>query len=242
MKSDNIHSKRISIFIAYSLITLTIYELIAEAIEPYFTHIFYYHTSRFTAALLIIFTIPMFIMTRKIKLPYSEMGFNFKDWKAIVIESVIVSIVFCILMTLLLYLFINYVGIFKGIPFYRQYDHTSSVALILMPIIYVIFTALQAFLIHSTIQAALLNLLVIKYKSVISIIITVLVFANFHLDLGLSFALFVIPPTLTWCILFARHQSLLGVYISHSIIGFWGLFILSFVDVIKTLEIYLQVQ
>jgi membrane protease YdiL (CAAX protease family) len=105
----------------------------------------------------------------------------------------------------------------------------------------VIFVFLQVLLVHGILQSTFLTLLDIRYKGILTVIIIVLLFSNFHLDLGIAYGLVVIPPGIFWSILFLKQRSLLSVYISHCIIGIWALFILSYVDLIKVFQDFLEI-
>lgn len=59
-----------------------------------------------------------------------------------------------------------------------------------------------------------------------AILIANLIFASAHAYLGLRFVLASFVPGLFWGWLFARQRSLLGVAVSHSLIGLWALFVL----------------
>ena len=51
-------------------------------------------------------------------------------------------------------------------------------------------------------------------------------FCATHLHMSSTFALLVVVPSVFWGILFARQGSLIGVSISHVLIGLWTLFVL----------------
>lgn len=59
-----------------------------------------------------------------------------------------------------------------------------------------------------------------------AILIANLIFASAHAYLGLRFVLASFIPGLFWGWLFARQRSLIGVAVSHSLIGLWALFVL----------------
>jgi hypothetical protein len=58
------------------------------------------------------------------------------------------------------------------------------------------------------------------------------VFSVSHQHLGLGYALAVFIPGLFWGWLYHRHGSLLGVSISHIVIGLWGTGVLDLASVV----------
>ncbi|MFQ6275716.1 CPBP family intramembrane glutamic endopeptidase [Coxiella burnetii] len=61
-----------------------------------------------------------------------------------------------------------------------------------------------------------------------AIIVSNFLFSFTHLHLAYAFAYAVLLPGLFWGWLYSRHKTILGVAVSHILIGIWALFILGF--------------
>ena len=72
-----------------------------------------------------------------------------------------------------------------------------------------------------------------KQRHLISILTSNLLFAASHSHLNAAFMLVTFLPGLFWGWLFARHKSLIGVSISHIVIGGYALFALGLEEFLK---------
>jgi membrane protease YdiL (CAAX protease family) len=71
-------------------------------------------------------------------------------------------------------------------------------------------------------QGALTRMLTGRMVPLKAILVANAVFSVSHQHLGLGYALVVFVPGLFWGWLYHRQGSLLGVSVSHAIIGLWG--------------------
>lgn len=93
---------------------------------------------------------------------------------------------------------------------------------------YSVLSALQEFFVRSGLQGSM-RLFDARTDITINwrvIVITNLMFASGHAYLGLRFMLAAFIPGLFWGWLFERQRSLLGVAVSHAMVGIWALFVL----------------
>jgi membrane protease YdiL (CAAX protease family) len=87
--------------------------------------------------------------------------------------------------------------------------------------IYVVLAAVQEFLVRGVLQGSLQEFLTGRHVIWKSILISNLLFSTLHLHLSVSFALMAFLPGLFWGWLYSRHRTLIGVTISHILIGAW---------------------
>jgi membrane protease YdiL (CAAX protease family) len=107
-------------------------------------------------------------------------------------------------------------------PFEQQYMAFNFV-------VYGLHSPIQEFITRGVLQGSLQHFLVGKHIVTRSILISNALFAATHVHLfGGVMALVVFIPGLFWGWLYSRHPTILGVSISHILIGWWGLFVLSF--------------
>lgn len=224
---------KISIFIVYSLILLAIYNLAVEFIT-YFKHSVTYSTF-VSGGVLLLFAACFFVMILHMRIPLAEFGFNLRNWKKNLIESLLWTFYFCVGSLLLKLWLTKNVFIFSHIPFLfhkEKYGMNS----IWFALAYAFFAPIQEFFIRGAIQSSLLKLLKIRQAIFFSVIISTLIFAAVHIDLHFFFAIAVIPPSIMWSIMYARQRSLLGVSISHALIGIWAFWFLGIAQFISILN------
>jgi len=95
-------------------------------------------------------------------------------------------------------------------------------------IVYAIHAPLQEFVVRAGLQGTLQHFSPRPLGSVNwqAIVISNLVFASGHCFLGLWFAVAAFVPGLFWGWMFAKQRSLIGVVISHAVVGLWAIFAL----------------
>jgi CRP-like cAMP-binding protein/membrane protease YdiL (CAAX protease family) len=101
-------------------------------------------------------------------------------------------------------------------------------AFLLFAVLYGIHTPLQEFVARGGLQGTLQQLLPAapgrtNWKA---IVISNLLFASAHVYIGFWFCVAAFIPGLFWGWLFSRQRSLVGVIVSHLLVGFWGMFAL----------------
>ena len=217
---------------------LPIYAITASIISTYLLNNMR-ETSFYTALVMVAFSIPIFVMLKKMNITREEMGLTLNNWKKHTFSSVVISAIFCLAAFLFQLFLINHISIFQNIEIFRSYEQISFISIAPLIIIYIIFDSLQTFIINGAIQSPLLNNLHFKNKKIISITVATVLFSYFHISLGFSYVSFVILPTLLWSWMFVHYRSILPVYISHVMIGVWCLFILSYLDIIIVFQSYI---
>jgi hypothetical protein len=107
--------------------------------------------------------------------------------------------------------------------------NTSNIRVsVLLVFVYCIFIVVQEFIARGVIISTILNFLEgVKHSRLGAIIMSSMLFSAQHLHLpSIAFAVLVFIPGIFWGWLFVRHRSILGVSISHIIIGIWTIQIL----------------
>lgn len=92
---------------------------------------------------------------------------------------------------------------------------------------YLLFVPLQEFIVRGSLQGPLQEILSSPHKRLYAILISNILFGvlHTHLSILLSFPIFVLGVFWGW--LYSRNHTLLGVIVSHWIIGIWGIFIVN---------------
>jgi membrane protease YdiL (CAAX protease family) len=113
-----------------------------------------------------------------------------------------------------------------GIGVKKTWFHSPSVVLpTISAALYLVSAFFQEFIIRGVFQSSLERFLVGKYRVYLAIIISNVMFMGYHQPLSWVFPLLVVIPGLFWGWLYFRHRTLIGVCISHLILGVWAFFI-----------------
>ncbi|MCF6765497.1 hypothetical protein L3V82_06900 [Thiotrichales bacterium 19S3-7] len=235
-QNNNNMDKRIALGIAciYFILTLSCYSIVAEFLKIY--HKINSHTIFTTIIGLIILAIIYLIMIKQMKIPLYNCGFNLKNWKSYTVYSIIVSIIFCLFMTLIKYLFIlnyqlpDHPSVFEfGVLVKEGLDYHKDPYIILLYILgYSVFVPIQSFIANGALQSVMIDFIKSKYASIISIFSSAIFFAAIHTQLDIIYAIAMFLPGFLWAYIYAKQRSLLGVSISHIIVGNYAFFVLGF--------------
>ncbi|HHF7347913.1 TPA: cyclic nucleotide-binding domain-containing protein [Legionella feeleii] len=227
-----------SIFFIRVLILLSLYALslnLIEKSEGYFSS-----TTIPSLAIIVIFTLVAFSVVKKSGSPYSFYGITRKDAAKNFFEGILFTIPILMMIVFIKWLLITHIPSLNNFPLF---DHTAPFknrtefswhSYFFFMFLYIIFCPVQEFITRGCIQSSLQNLLdgtqtSIKWKA---IIISNLLFASVHSHTSLGFALSTFIPGIFWGWLYARQNSLVGVSVSHTLVGVWAAFIVGFQNLI----------
>jgi membrane protease YdiL (CAAX protease family) len=169
----------------------------------------------------------------KFKLPVENFGLNVRNWKKNLLESVIYSTFIIVAYTLFKWILISTVlkgtssllfdpkSTFVPVSTYNTNTYFSYL------IIYILFVPIQEFLVRGVLQSSLYYFLggPQEKRMWMSIIVANFLFGILHLHSSFHYVLLAFLPGIFWGWLFARQKSLLGVVVSHLLIGVWVVFI-----------------
>jgi hypothetical protein len=92
--------------------------------------------------------------------------------------------------------------------------------------LYAIFSPIQELIARGAMQSSLHEFLTGPRANLWAIVLSTLMFTQIHLHLTPAYALAVFFPSLFWGAMYARQRSLVGVSISHILIGVYVAFFL----------------
>lgn len=169
-------------------------------------------------------------------LPIELLGLSWRNWKQNAQEAVMLSVAFCAVLTLVLIILRVLVPSLAHMPVViLSLDDFSSLPFILGVVLYVALTPLQEFLARGALQAPLEQVFTGRYRHIQANIMANLMFSVFHQHLGITFAVMVLLPGFFWGWLFSRQKTLVGVSISHAIIGIYALNVINMKAFLDTL-------
>ena len=220
------------VFSVRMLALMSVYALslnVIELSERYFSN-----TTWISTGLIIIFLAILFSIVRKSGYPFSFYGLNTNNLFKNCTEGILFSIPLMALVVLIKWSFIHFIPSLNHLALFdpaAATNHSAEFNLkiyLIAMLIYALFCPAQEFIGRGCIQTSLQNLMdgkpiQVKWQA---IIISNLIFASAHSHLSVGFALTVFIPGIFWGWLFYRHKSLVGVSISHVLIGVWAVFFL----------------
>ncbi|MBM3207870.1 MAG: cyclic nucleotide-binding domain-containing protein [Chlamydiae bacterium] len=184
------------------------------------------------------FVLFVLLITDFSEVPLSELGITTKKWKKALFDGLVITIpVAGSVILLTKWLLMKYVASFATMPFFQPFD------LILNPndknwlywiksnLIYVLVgVPLQEFIVRGSIQGNLEKFFSGKYKVLISIFVSNLVFATLHIFISTTVALlvFVAGVYIGW--IYSRTHNLLSACLAHAFIGVFSLSIVGFTN------------
>jgi membrane protease YdiL (CAAX protease family) len=147
-------------------------------------------------------------------LSWKDFGLNTSGAKKAIVEALVVSFLIIGALCLVKYaLIIAYPDSFseKQIISWKYFDYTYITYLVVAP--------LQEFITRGVVQSSLQRLLVGRSKIVLSIMITSFLFGSLHVFSSLYLGLVATISGWLWGWMYYRHNNLIGVSISHFLIG-----------------------
>ena len=178
-------------------------------------------TTVVTVNIIFLFAAMSFFVIKKGGYPFSMYGLTLKNWRQSLIESILWLIPILALLFVLKWLYLTR---YPGAQDYTllslgQHLKMSKGGLILTCLAYSVFAPVQEFIARGCFQTSFQNFLMGKHRILIAIVISNLMFSMTHLHISIRFALIAFIPGLFWGWQYARHKNLIGISISHIIIG-----------------------
>lgn len=190
-------------------------------------------TTFVSGPILIAFAIALFINIKTSIYPPSQYGFNLNDWQGALREAILFSIPVMVLAVLMKWVLVHTHPSFQGLPVFDFYQsRNASLGMTVAAVsIYATFSPIQEMIARSGMQSSFQLFLTGKHKTWLSIFLSTLLFSSTHLHVSFTLAVLVFPLGLFWGWLYSRHPTLIGVSVSHVLIGCFGLFIVGFFPV-----------
>ena len=178
-------------------------------------------TTVVSVSIIFLFAAMSFFVIKKGGYPFSMYGLTTDNWRQSVIESIVLLIPILLLLCVLKWLYLTRLPGIQEYPLLSLGQHLKlgKSGLILTCFAYSVFAPVQEFIARGCFQSSFQNFLVGKYRTLTAIVISNLMFSMTHLHISIGFALVAFIPGLFWGWQYARHKTLIGISISHIIIG-----------------------
>jgi CRP-like cAMP-binding protein len=190
--------------------------------------------SQMTQSLLVILgcTAPVLYLLLRSPYPRATYGLTTAGWPRAVRDGIVLSLPLLLLLTLLKLAWLHLAPAPPGASLF-DLDATLDGPFSLGPwllgaAVYAVVCPVQELFARAGLQASLHHFLGRddRRTRVTVIVISNLIFASAHTYLGVRFMLAAFVPGLFWGWLFHRQRSLVGVSVSHILVGLWALFVL----------------
>lgn len=175
--------------------------------------------------MMVLFGIAAYIRASKSEFPFSVYGLNLNNWKKNIREALVWTGIFIIVLVFFKWILTLYVPFYQGKPIIdtTRVQSYSWTTLFVIYIAYSLLVPVQEFIARGVIQTSLEKLLQSDKGKFMPIFLSNLIFSGLHIHMNFKFAIMTLIPGIMWGVLFARQKSLLGVSISHVIIGLFAL-------------------
>lgn len=218
-------NSRANLFFSYVIGLLCLYNLTIQVITELSVNP--NQASLISATIIAVFAGGLFLMVRQTKLPLERYGLTLNNWRPALRSSLVWTLLIITVLVLVKWLLVTTVP---------QYQHLSVIDFQPMGqnyltfnfVLYGLHSPVQEFVARGVLQGSLQNIYVGKHSTMRAIIVSNALFAATHVHLlhGIL-GLVVFFPGLFWGWLYSKHETLLGVSISHLLIGWTALFLLN---------------
>ncbi|KIG11791.1 CAAX amino terminal protease family protein [Enhygromyxa salina] len=155
-----------------------------------------------------------------------------EDWRAELRETLVATGLLIALVTGLKLALIQTVPALRGFELITPLD--LGFAGIVIVLGYVVFMVLQELCVRGALQSSLEQVFGADPRgAMLAIVVSNALFAALHAHVSPYLAIMTFAAGLVWGKLFARHRSLLGVSISHVVVGLWALRVLGFSEILR---------
>jgi hypothetical protein len=189
------------------------------------------NSSYVTLPLTFALVLSLIIFIKTSGFPLSTFGLTLNNWKKAIFEGILFTIPTAIFILALKWALISYVPGYMGRQLIEGITDLSADpgqwwAFFFIYILIVV--PLQEFVSRGGLQGPLEEFISSKYKVILAILVSNLLFSTMHLFMSLEFALLTFIPGVYFGWLYSRTHNLLGVWIAHAIVGAIGVCIIRF--------------
>ncbi|GAA0580455.1 cyclic nucleotide-binding domain-containing protein [Caenispirillum bisanense] len=180
-------------------------------------------TTLVSSGLLLGMAAASWLIVRYSGFPREAFGLTLRNWRHSLIDGLGWSVVFCAALTALKAVLVTVVPAYQGMAVIAPWVSPAGVgATVSAYLLYAVLSPVQEFVARGAIQGSLQQMLTGPegggWKAVV---LASAIFSISHQHLGLGYALAVFLPGLFWGWMYLRHGSLIGVSVSHVVIGLW---------------------
>jgi CRP-like cAMP-binding protein len=179
-----------------------------------------------STSIVVVFCAVLYLMTRHSQLPLRNYGVTTRHWQFALKESMLWTILIIAVVIFIKWSLIQNVGRYRHLPLF-DFD-LSRKNLLFNFILYGLHCPVQEFIARGVLQGSLQRFFSGKNATIRAVVVSNALFSATHIHvMGGFLGLIVFVPGLFWGWLYSRHDTLVGVSISHVLIGWTSLFFLN---------------
>jgi CRP/FNR family transcriptional regulator, cyclic AMP receptor protein len=183
--------------------------------------------SLISAGTILVFCGVLVLMIRQSELPIYMFGLTTRGWKPALTESMTWTVVIILVLVSVKWALVSFVPKYQHLPVFG-FDPVHTKYLAFNFALYGLHSPVQEFIARGVLQGSLQHFFRGKNVTWRAILISNALFSATHVHLlGGMLGLVVFVPGLFWGWLYSRHENLIGVSISHLLIGWTALFFLN---------------
>jgi CRP-like cAMP-binding protein len=225
-------------FLTFIIFLLSIYAYVLSGLSHVATRSI--STTPITLGLSTLLIGVSFSMMRRLGYPLAFYGLTARGWRRALVEGVLFSIPLCAIIVAVKWVLLRVAMGVADKPVFDPFAALNLAAvpgagagtLLAMAAVYAFHAPLQEFLVRGALQSPLQQFLGGAGGHWSPIIASNLIFSAFHLYISLGFALVTFLPGLFWGWMYARHGTLVGVAVSHILVGLWTVFVVGIEGVV----------
>jgi CRP-like cAMP-binding protein/membrane protease YdiL (CAAX protease family) len=222
---NSILTSKANLFFSYIIGILCVYNLAIHTITN--LSLDANRASLISAVIIVLFCLALIIMIRHSELPKRIFGLTTRNWRKAIRESLLWTVVVVSAMVAAKWVLIHNVSRYQGLPLF-DFDLMQQKYLGLNFLLYGLHSPIQEFIARGVLQGSLSHFFKGNHVTLRAVLISNALFSATHVHLlGGMLGVIVFVPGLFWGWMYSRHETLIGVSISHILIGWTGLFFLN---------------
>ncbi len=213
-----------NIFFSYVIGLLCVYNLTLHITTNYANDA--NSVSFISAIMAVVFSVVLYFMTLQSKLPLKNYGLTTKNWGPALRQSLMWSVLIIVVLVFIKWTLINNVNAYRNLPLF-DFD-LSKKHLAFNFILYGLHCPVQEFIARGVLQGSLQRFFSGRNVTIRAIIVSNALFSATHVHvMGGLLGIIVFIPGLFWGWLYSKHDNLIGVSVSHLLVGWTALFFLN---------------
>jgi len=222
---NSIQTSKANLFFSYVIAILCVYNLAIHTITR--LSLDGNRASIISAGIIVLFALALTVMIRHSKLPKRIFGLTRQNWRKATGEALVWTAAIIATMICVKWVLITSIHRYNGFPLF-DFTFTQERYMGLNFILYGLHSPIQEFIARGVLQGSLSHFFKGRYATTRAILISNALFSATHVHLlGGLLGVIVFVPGIFWGWLYSRNETLIGVSISHVLIGWTGLFILN---------------
>jgi CRP/FNR family cyclic AMP-dependent transcriptional regulator len=224
LENSRIH-EHMGRFLIYVIFLLSLLTYVLPWLQKEIEHVS--NTSYVAIPMIVFLSIFVFELIKFSHFPLYVFGITMDGWKKALSEGILFSIPILALPVLVKWILIQFVPGWEGHPLFEPYatiqnpeDH-NLIYWLIANLVYCAFVPVQELTARGLLQGLMEQFLVGKRRVLIAIVLSNLMFSSLHVIFSAEVGFLVFCMGLYWGWMYHRTHNLIGVIISHCILGTW---------------------